>query len=391
VGTKFSQLDAAGALAGTEVLALSKLSASITITAATISALASDNSYNDSGNGFVSAGFAVGQNVKVTGFTGDTANNIVSGRITVLTAGKMTIGGTDGDVIVDDAAGESVTITAWESKRSTAQDVADLASGTVAAPVALTDAATVATDASLSLVFDLLTTSGVGASRTMDEPTNLVDGMLLMWRIKQAASGGPYTVTWDAVFAWGSGGAGAAPTLSTTAGATDIISGIYDAGAGKIYAGHLATDAGIDGSTGSLDNAVLRANGTGGATLQSTGVVISDADEISGYLANVNLQTGTTYTVDVAGSDTDSGKIIDCNNGSAIAVTLPATAPVGFACTVVQAGAGQITFASTGSGTVVNRQSHTKTAGNKAMVALYVRANSGGSAAVWVLGGDTAT
>jgi hypothetical protein len=30
----------------------------------------------------------------------------------------MTIGGTDGDVIVDDAAGESVTITAWGSLRS---------------------------------------------------------------------------------------------------------------------------------------------------------------------------------------------------------------------------------------------------------------------------------
>jgi hypothetical protein len=147
---------------------------------------------------------------------------------------------------------------------------------------------------------------------------------------------------------------------------------------------------GIGGSTGSTDNTVLRANGTGGSTVQSTGVVIGDADEISGYLANVNLQTGTSYTIDVAGSDTDAGKIIDHANGSAIAVTLPATAPVGFACTYVQTGAGQITFASTGSGTLANRQSHTKTAGNKAMVTLYVRANAGGSAAAWILGGDTA-
>jgi len=81
-----------------------------TKTATTISAVASDNSFNDSGNGFVTAGFEVGDVVAVSGFTGNVANNIASGVITALTAGKMTIGGTDGNVIVDDAAGESVTI-----------------------------------------------------------------------------------------------------------------------------------------------------------------------------------------------------------------------------------------------------------------------------------------
>lgn len=86
-----------------------------TMTATTISAAASDNSYNDSGSGFVTAGFQVGDKVVVTGFTGSTANNITSGTITALTAGKMTIGGSDGDVIVDDAAGESVTIKTREN------------------------------------------------------------------------------------------------------------------------------------------------------------------------------------------------------------------------------------------------------------------------------------
>jgi hypothetical protein len=80
------------------------------LTAATLSAAAADNSFNDSGNGFLAAGFAVSDEVTVTGFTGDVANNIVGGVVTALTAGKMVIGGTDGDVIVDDAAGESVTI-----------------------------------------------------------------------------------------------------------------------------------------------------------------------------------------------------------------------------------------------------------------------------------------
>src|SRR5262245_21334466 len=118
-----SQLPAAATLDGSELVEVSQLSSTVTITAATISAQASDNSYNDSGDGFVAAGFAVGQRVKVAGFTGDVANNIFSAVITALTTGKMTISGTDGDVIVDDAAGESVTITKWDSRRSTAADM----------------------------------------------------------------------------------------------------------------------------------------------------------------------------------------------------------------------------------------------------------------------------
>jgi len=123
---KISQLAAAAGLVGPELIEISRLSSSVTITATTLSAQASDNSFNDSGSGFVAAGFAVGKQVRVQGFTGNSANNIFSGTITALTAGKMTIGGTDGDVIVDDAAGESVTITMWETRRSSVDEIAAL-------------------------------------------------------------------------------------------------------------------------------------------------------------------------------------------------------------------------------------------------------------------------
>lgn len=142
---------------------------------------------------------------------------------------------------------------------------------------------------------------------------------------------------------------------------------------------------GIGGSTGSADNALLRADGTGGSTAQATGVLVSDSDEISGYKGNINTQTGTSYTLVAA----DTGKIVELTNAAAIALTADPTLPKGFACTIVQGGAGQVTVASTGSGTVVNRQSHTKTAGTNAMCGIYVRSNSG-SNAVFVLGGDTA-
>lgn len=126
---RISQLTAAGTLTGAELLELSTLSATVTITATTLSALASDNSYNDSGNGFVTAGFTVGDQIRVTGFTGNAANNIFSASVTAVTAGKLIIGGTDGNVIVDDAAGESVTITKWLTRRATSQDIANLVAG----------------------------------------------------------------------------------------------------------------------------------------------------------------------------------------------------------------------------------------------------------------------
>ena len=114
--TRITDLAAAASVTGTEWLEMAKLSTT-TITAGTISAAAADNSFNDSGSGFVTAGFAVNDRVKVSGFTGNTANNIFVATVTAVTAGKLTIGGADGDVIVDDAAGESVTITKWVSVR----------------------------------------------------------------------------------------------------------------------------------------------------------------------------------------------------------------------------------------------------------------------------------
>lgn len=146
----------------------------------------------------------------------------------------------------------------------------------------------------------------------------------------------------------------------------------------------------VVGPASSVDNTLPRFDSTTGKLLQGSGVTLTDNDEISGYKGNVRLETGTTYTLDVAGTDTDSGRVIDHVNGSAITVTLPNSAPVGFCVTYVQAGAGQITFSAASGASLRNRQSHTKTAGQWAGVTLYVRSNAGGSAAEYVLAGDTA-
>lgn len=168
---RITDLPAAGPIVGDELLEVSQVSTTVVRTATTISAQASDNSYNDSGSGFVTAGFAVGDRVRVTGFTGSAANNILVGTITALTAGKMTIGGADGDVIVDDAAGESVTIAKWVSRRVAIDDLPAGGGGPVneSLIIAVGDETTAITTGTAKVTFRMpypFTLSAVRASLT---------------------------------------------------------------------------------------------------------------------------------------------------------------------------------------------------------------------------------
>jgi hypothetical protein len=209
---KISELTSAAAAAA-DLLELSRLSPTVTYTATTLSAQASDNSFNDSAAQFVAEGFTVGMSVKVTGFTGNVANNIFTGRITALTTAKMTLAGTDGDVIVDDAAGESVTITAYGSARTTAQEVASsrntstalATSGSVAIDLALGDYFTLALAGNVTtFTFSNLPGSGKGAS--------------IMVQITQDST--PRTVGYPASFTWAGGTPG---TVSTGSGDVDVL------------------------------------------------------------------------------------------------------------------------------------------------------------------------
>lgn len=114
------------------------------------------------------------------------------------------------------------------------------------------------------------------------------------------------------------------------------------------------------------------------------------ADLGAGVLTDFRADNTTNANTTITIGSADTGRIIETTAATAVSVTLSATATVGTSVTVVQAAAGQCTFASTGSGTVRNRQSQFKTAGQWAIVTMYVRTNAGGSAAEWVLGGDTA-
>ena len=98
--------------AGSQFL-LSRLSPTVKKTASTISFVAADKSINDSANGLATAGFAAGDQVKVTG-AANGGNNVFSATATVVGPGKMV---TNAGTIVNEAAGASVTVTKWESVR----------------------------------------------------------------------------------------------------------------------------------------------------------------------------------------------------------------------------------------------------------------------------------
>lgn len=131
---RISDLPAASAITGNELIEVSQASDVVKVTAATISAAAADNSFNDSGNGFVTAGFIVGDRVQATGFA-NAGNNVFVGVVTAVTAGKLTIAGADGDSIVNEAAGPNVTIAKWTTRRAAANA---LGGGTAKVPPSLT-------------------------------------------------------------------------------------------------------------------------------------------------------------------------------------------------------------------------------------------------------------
>ena len=91
---------------------------------------------------------------------------------------------------------------------------------------------------------------------------------------------------------------------------------------------------------------------TGGNTNTST---------ISGFAANV-ASISANYPLTAS----DNGKILQSTSTTAITITIPTGLPTGFNCTVVQMGAGQLTF----SGTYFNRGSFTKSASQYSIVSI---------------------
>lgn len=96
----------------------------------------------------------------------------------------------------------------------------------IAAPVVLTDGATIATNAALSTTFDVT----LGGDRTLSNPTNPVDGHRVLWRIRQDNTG-TRTLTLGSAFRIPSSSALTSPLNSatfTTANKTTNLVAVYN-------------------------------------------------------------------------------------------------------------------------------------------------------------------
>lgn len=87
----------------------------------------------------------------------------------------------------------------------------------------------------------------------------------------------------------------------------------------------------------------------------------SSSSSISGFSATVS-----TISANYSLTSADNGDVIQSTASTGITITIPSGLPTGFNCTIVQMGAGQITF----SGTYFNKSGFTKTASQYSVVSI---------------------
>ena len=169
------------------------------------------------------------------------------------------------------------------------------------AVVALTDAPTIAVNASLGNDFRVT----IAASRAMGNPTNAVDGQKIVFQITQGGAGS-CTITWGSLYEFST--ALPQPTLSTTVGQTDLLGFIYNAALGKwLFVAFVGEFYPVPTVSNVSPNSGPTAGGTS-ITITGTGflpgatVVIGQGDgPIGAVAATVESVTSTTITATTGG------------------------------------------------------------------------------------------
>jgi hypothetical protein len=162
----------------------------------------------------------------------------------------------DAGVVTDKAINPEVGACSYDRKRVWGQHEAG--KGTEMVTLAIV-ADTVTIDCHASNVFEVELTGNI----TMAAPTNPVDGQVINVIIRQDVTGGR-TITWNAVWAF----FGGVPAMTTTAGATDLISCQYDSTLGLWLCSFLAGATG--GAGGGGTPYALASIGAGAAVYKET-------------------------------------------------------------------------------------------------------------------------
>lgn len=198
---KLSEASAASALTGVELLycvqgGVTKYATPLQVRAyvvAVLAAVAASGSASDLGSGTLAS-------ARLPALTGDITSSAGSAATTLATV-NANVGTFFAPTITVDAKGR-ITAAATPTTQT------------------LTDAATVAWDVSLGAVAKVT----LADNRTLGAPTNLVDGGTYILRVIQDGTGGR-TLAFNAVYKFPGG---TDPTLSTAAGAIDVLSFVSD-------------------------------------------------------------------------------------------------------------------------------------------------------------------
>jgi len=141
---------------------------------------------------------------------------------------------------------------------------------------------------------------------------------------------------------------------------------------GQVLLGSTGADC-VFATLASADASIEFATGAGTLDLSASGIL------------TIVAETGTTYELLL----TDVGKLVTCNNGAAIDLTVPVNGdvaiPIGSQILVTQLGAGVVTLVPEGGVTLNSRDALLDTNGQYATVALIKRDTN-----IWVCSGDLA-
>lgn len=153
------------------------------------------------------------------------ANGVVTlGAATTVTTGtgspESVVTAPVGSIFLRTDGGTSTTLYVKQSGSGNTGWTA-MGSSTTPAPVTLTDAATIATDASLGNHFRVT----LGGNRTLGNPTNPTDGQKAIWEVIQDGTGSR-TLAMDTKFLFGTDITSI--TLTTTASKRDLITAVYN-------------------------------------------------------------------------------------------------------------------------------------------------------------------
>jgi len=211
--------------------------------------------------------------------------------------------------------------------------------------------------ASATNIVTLTITKIVGSATSTSWILNLIGQEGLQGNTGATGPVGPYVISFN-------GFTGAVSGVTT--GTANTFVALQSFTTGISASGDVTLSGNFSGATGSFSRLLTASAGisaAGGVTF--AGTVSSD----TGYRISsspFNTQTGTTYTFVAA----DNGKIVTFNNGSTITVTVPTGLPVGFNCTGIQLGAGQVGFTAASGVTLNAYASGLKIAGQHGSAAL---------------------